>query len=106
MAMTSHHLIQRRQSRAIRVGRVTVGGGAPVAVQTMTNTDTEDVPATVAQVRAAVKAGADIVRISVPTLAAAEAFGKIKQEVGYVPLVADIHFNYRCALAAAEAGAD
>jgi len=106
MAMTSHHVIQRRLSRAIRVGRVTVGGGAPIAVQTMTNTDTEDVAATVAQVRAAVKAGADIVRISVPTLAAAQAFGKIKKEVGYIPLVADIHFNYRCALAAAEAGAD
>lgn len=106
MAMKSHHTIQRRVSRAIRVGRVTVGGNAPVAVQTMTNTDTEDVPATVAQIRAAVKAGADIVRVSVPTLDAAKAFGQIKKEVGYVPLVADIHFNYKCGLAAAEAGAD
>ena len=106
MAMTSHHQIVRRISRQIRVGRVAVGGGAPISVQTMTNTDTEDVAATVAQIRAAVKAGADIVRVSVPTLAAAEAFGKIKKEVGYVPLVADIHFNYKCGLAAAEAGAD
>src|SRR3546814_17715421 len=72
----------------------------------MTNTDTEDVAATVAQIRAAMKAGADIVRVSVPTLAAAKAFGEIKKEVGYVPLVADIHFNYKCALAAADAGAD
>ncbi len=106
MAMKSHHQILRRKSRPIRVGRVTVGGDAPVAVQTMTNTDTEDVAATVAQIQAAVKAGADIVRVSVPTLKAAEAFGKIKKQVGYVPLVADIHFNYKCGLAAAEAGAD
>lgn len=106
MAMTSHHQIQRRQSRAIRVGRVTVGGGAPVAVQTMTNTDTENVEATVAQIQAATKAGADIVRVSVPTLKAAEAFKEIKRRVGYVPLVADIHFNYKCGIAAAEAGAD
>ncbi len=106
MAMTSHHQIVRRLSRAVRVGRVTVGGGAPIAVQTMTNTDTEDVAATVAQIRACMKAGADIVRVSVPTLKAAEAFGEIKRQVGYVPLVADIHFNYKCAIAAAEAGAD
>ncbi|WP_093286237.1 flavodoxin-dependent (E)-4-hydroxy-3-methylbut-2-enyl-diphosphate synthase [Solimonas aquatica] len=104
--MSSHHQIQRRISRQIRVGRVAVGGGAPISVQTMTNTNTEDVAATVAQVQAAVKAGADIVRISVPTLAAAKAFREIKQQVGAVPLVADIHFNYRCGLAAAEAGAD
>jgi (E)-4-hydroxy-3-methylbut-2-enyl-diphosphate synthase len=104
--MTSHHQIIRRVSRAVRVGRVTVGGDAPIAVQTMTNADTEDVAATVAQIKAMVKAGADIVRVSVPTIKAADAFGKIKKEVGYVPLVADIHFNYKCALAAAEAGAD
>ncbi len=104
--MTSHHQIIRRVSRAVRVGRVTVGGAAPIAVQTMTNADTEDVAATVAQIKAVVKAGADIVRVSVPTIKAADAFGKIKKEVGYVPLVADIHFNYKCALAAAEAGAD
>src|SRR3546814_7627922 len=106
MAMISHHQITRRVSRQIRVGRVAIGGDAPISVQTMTNTDTEDVAATVAQIRAAMKAGADIVRVSVPTLAAAKAFGEIKKEVGYVPLVADIHFNYKCALAAAEAGAD
>ncbi|WP_234981582.1 flavodoxin-dependent (E)-4-hydroxy-3-methylbut-2-enyl-diphosphate synthase [Fontimonas thermophila] len=104
--MTSHHRILRRKSRPLRVGRVTVGGDAPIAVQTMTNTDTEDVSATVAQIKACVKAGADIVRVSVPTLKAAEAFREIKKQVGYVPLVADIHFNYKCAIAAAEAGAD
>jgi (E)-4-hydroxy-3-methylbut-2-enyl-diphosphate synthase len=106
MAMQSHHKIQRRKSRAIRVGRVSVGGDAPVAVQTMTNTDTEDVAATVAQIRAAVKTGADIVRVSVPTMDAARAFGQIKKEVGYIPLVADIHFNYRVGLEAAKQGAD
>jgi (E)-4-hydroxy-3-methylbut-2-enyl-diphosphate synthase len=104
--MKSTHQVQRRRTRSIRVGRVTVGRDAPIAVQTMTNTDTEDVDATVAQIQAAMKAGADIVRVSVPTIAAAQAFGKIKQAVGYVPLVADIHFNYRCALKAAEMGAD
>lgn len=106
MAMKSHHQIVRRKSRPIRVGRVTVGGDAPIAVQTMTNTDTEDVAATVAQINAAMKAGADIVRVSVPTLKAAEAFREIKKQVGYTPLVADIHFNYKCGIAAAEAGAD
>ncbi len=106
MAMKSAHRIARRKSRPIRVGRITVGGDAPISVQTMTNTDTQDVPATVAQIKAAMKAGADIVRVSVPTLADAEAFGKIKKEVGYVPLVADMHFNYKCAIKAAEMGAD
>ena len=106
MAMKAQHVIERRKTRAVRVGRVTVGGDAPISVQTMTNTDTENVEATVAQIRAAMKAGADMVRVSVPTIAAAEAFGKIKQEVGYVPLIADIHFNYKCALKAAEMGAD
>lgn len=104
--MLSRHVIPRRTSRPIQVGRVTVGGNAPIAVQTMTNTRTEDVAATVAQIKAAQKAGADIVRVSVPTLEAAKAFGEIKKQVGYMPLVADIHFNYRCALAAAEQGAD
>lgn len=104
--MQSHYRVQRRVSRQIRVGRVAVGGGAPVSVQTMTNSDTENVEATVAQIKACMKAGADIVRVSVPTLAAAKSFREIKRAVGYVPLVADIHFNYKCALAAAEAGAD
>jgi (E)-4-hydroxy-3-methylbut-2-enyl-diphosphate synthase len=106
MAMKSQYQITRRRSRPIRVGRVTVGGDAPVSVQTMTNTDTEDVAATVAQIQAAQKAGADIVRVSVPTLKAAAAFREIKRQVGYMPLVADIHFNYKCGIAAAEAGAD
>ncbi|MGH8517393.1 MAG: flavodoxin-dependent (E)-4-hydroxy-3-methylbut-2-enyl-diphosphate synthase [Panacagrimonas sp.] len=104
--MKSQHTVVRRQSRQIRVGRVPIGGGAPIAVQTMTSTDTEDVAATVAQIKACAKAGADLVRVSVPTLKAAEAFKQIKQQVGYFPLIADIHFNYKCAIASADYGAD
>jgi (E)-4-hydroxy-3-methylbut-2-enyl-diphosphate synthase len=84
---------------------VTVGGGAPVSVQTMTKTDTRDVPATVAQIRAAAELGCDIVRLAVPDRAAAEALREIRRQVA-VPLVADIHFDYRLALAAVDAGVD
>ncbi|NQD92081.1 flavodoxin-dependent (E)-4-hydroxy-3-methylbut-2-enyl-diphosphate synthase, partial [Pseudomonas sp. CrR25] len=80
--------IKRRQSRKIWVGSVPVGGDAPISVQSMTNTDTNDVAATVAQIRRLEDAGADIVRVSVPDMDAAEAFGKIKQQVN-LPLVAD-----------------
>lgn len=97
--------IHRRKTRRIMVGRVPVGGDAPITVQTMTNTDTCDVDATVAQIRRCVAAGADIVRVSVPTMDAAEAFGKIRAQVD-VPLVADIHFDHRIALAVAARGAD
>ncbi|EGL53017.1 MAG: flavodoxin-dependent (E)-4-hydroxy-3-methylbut-2-enyl-diphosphate synthase [Pseudomonadota bacterium] len=97
--------IQRRKSRQIMVGNVAVGGDAPVAVQSMTNTETTDVAATVAQIKALQNVGADIVRVSVPTMDAAEAFGKIKQQVS-IPLVADIHFDYKIALRVAELGVD
>lgn len=97
--------IPRRKSRRIYVGNVPIGDGAPVAVQSMTNTSTTDVAATVAQVNALAAAGADIVRISVPTMDAAEAFKLIKQQTT-VPLVADIHFDYRIALKVAEYGVD
>ncbi|GGY44950.1 4-hydroxy-3-methylbut-2-en-1-yl diphosphate synthase (flavodoxin) [Bacterioplanes sanyensis] len=97
--------IKRRQSRQIHVGNVAIGGDAPIAVQTMTNTDTLDVDATVAQIRQVADAGADIVRVSVPTLDAADAFGKIRAQVD-VPLVADIHFDYRIALKVADLGVD
>ncbi|QJQ94486.1 MULTISPECIES: flavodoxin-dependent (E)-4-hydroxy-3-methylbut-2-enyl-diphosphate synthase [Halomonadaceae] len=97
--------IKRRVSRQIHVGKVAVGGDAPIAVQSMTNTDTLDVAATVAQIRQLEAAGADIVRVSVPDMDAAEAFGKIKREVD-VPLVADIHFDYKIALRVAELGVD
>ncbi len=98
--------IKRRVTRKIRVGNVYVGGDAPITVQTMTNTDTCDVAATVAQIQRCVAVGADIVRVSVPSMEAAEAFGKIRQQVPGVPLVADIHFDHRIALAVAERGAD
>src|SRR5690554_2318772 len=97
--------IKRRLSRQIHIGSVPVGGDAPIAVQSMTNTDTGDVAATVAQIQRLQQAGADIVRVSVPTLEAAEAFGQIRQQVN-VPLVADIHFDYRIALRVADLGVD
>src|SRR5689334_6427434 len=97
--------IKRRESRKIWVGNVPVGGDAPIAVQSMTNSDTNDVAATVAQINRLEAAGVDIVRVSVPDMDAAEAFGKIKQLVK-VPLVADIHFDYRIALRVAELGVD
>jgi len=87
------------------VGDVPIGGDAPISVQSMTNTETCDIAATVAQIEALQQAGADIVRVSVPTLEAADAFGAIRQQAG-VPLVADIHFDYRIALHVAELGAD
>jgi len=101
-----HHVeIPRRKSRQIQVGSVAVGGDAPISVQTMTNTETCDVAATVAQIERAVKAGVDIVRVSVPSMEAAEAFGEIKKQVA-VPLITDIHFDYKIALRVAELGAD
>lgn len=97
--------IVRRQSRQIMVGNVAVGGGAPISVQSMTNTETTDVAATVAQIRRIQAAGADIVRVSVPSMEAAEAFGLIRKQVD-IPLVADIHFDYRIALRVADLGVD
>ncbi|MEL6800083.1 MAG: flavodoxin-dependent (E)-4-hydroxy-3-methylbut-2-enyl-diphosphate synthase [Pseudomonadota bacterium] len=96
--------IYRRKSRQIHVGNVPVGGDAPISVQTMTNTDTGDVAATVAQVQAAAEAGADIVRVSTPDEAATTALKEIVRE-SPVPIVADIHFHYKRAIEAAQAGA-
>lgn len=103
--MHSEFTLTRRRSRQIHVGSVAVGGDAPISVQSMTNTHTTDVAATVAQIQAIQKAGADIVRVSVPTMEAAEAFGKIKQAVT-IPLIADIHFDYQIALRVADLGVD
>ncbi|GIU25877.1 4-hydroxy-3-methylbut-2-en-1-yl diphosphate synthase (flavodoxin) [Shewanella colwelliana] len=97
--------IIRRPSTRIYVGDVPIGDGAPIAVQSMTNTRTTDVEATVAQIRALEKVGADLVRVSVPTMDAAEAFKLIKQQTN-IPLIADIHFDYRIALKVAEYGVD
>ncbi|MBL4821331.1 MAG: flavodoxin-dependent (E)-4-hydroxy-3-methylbut-2-enyl-diphosphate synthase [Gammaproteobacteria bacterium] len=97
--------VKRRPSRQIFVGDVAIGGDAPVSVQSMTNTETCDVAATVEQIGRLVDAGVDIVRVSVPSMDAAEAFRKIRQSVS-VPLVADIHFDYKIALQVAEYGVD
>jgi (E)-4-hydroxy-3-methylbut-2-enyl-diphosphate synthase len=103
--MIQHSPIRRRKSRQIHVGSVAVGGDAPVSVQSMTNTETCDVDATVAQLRRLEDAGADIVRISVPSLEAAEAFRAIRAQAR-IPLVADIHFDHKIALKVAEYGVD
>ncbi len=103
--MHSETPIVRRKSKRIYVGNVPIGDGAPIAVQSMTNTRTTDVEATVKQIEALQRVGVDIVRVSVPTMDAAEAFKFIKQRVS-VPLVADIHFDYRIALQVAEYGVD
>ena len=97
--------IARRKSRQIMVGNVPVGGDAPIAVQSMTNTETCDVEATSRQISALEKVGADIVRVSVPSMNAAEAFKKIRSKTT-VPLVADIHFDYKIALKVLEYGVD
>jgi (E)-4-hydroxy-3-methylbut-2-enyl-diphosphate synthase len=103
--MNTVNPIKRRASRQIMVGSVAVGGDAPISVQSMTNTETCDVAATVAQVQAIADAGADIVRVSVPSMDAAEAFREIRAQV-QVPLVADIHFDHKIALKVAEYGVD
>ncbi|TQV73227.1 flavodoxin-dependent (E)-4-hydroxy-3-methylbut-2-enyl-diphosphate synthase [Denitrobaculum tricleocarpae] len=104
MSVRPYRDIYRRKSRQISVGDVKVGGDAPITVQSMTNTLTTDVAATVAQVREMEAAGADIVRISCPDEESTEALGKIIPQVS-VPIVADIHFHYKRAIEAAEAGA-
>jgi (E)-4-hydroxy-3-methylbut-2-enyl-diphosphate synthase len=103
--MFAENPINRRKSRQVMVGDVAVGGDAPIAIQSMTNTDTCDVAATVAQIQAITDAGADIVRVSVPTMDAADAFGLIRQQVD-VPLIADIHFDHKIALRVADLGVD
>ncbi|MRR10546.1 flavodoxin-dependent (E)-4-hydroxy-3-methylbut-2-enyl-diphosphate synthase, partial [bacterium] len=97
--------IERRRTRMVRVGSVAIGGGRPVAIQSMTNTDTRDVRSTVAQIRRLERAGCEIVRLAVPDAAAAAALAVIRQRTG-LPLVADIHFDHRLALAAMDAGVD
>ncbi len=93
------------KSEEVVIGNVKIGGGNPIAVQSMTNTKTEDVSATVDQINRLVQAGCDIVRVAVPTMEAAEAIAGIKRHVS-IPVVADIHFDYRLAIAAVEHGAD
>ena len=103
--MKSNSIISRRKTRQIMIGDVPVGGTAPISVQSMTNTETTDVAATLAQIARLVNAGVDIVRVSVPSMDAAEAFRQIRAQVT-VPLVADIHFDYRIALKVLDYGVD
>ena len=98
-------MITRRKTRQIAIGNVKIGGGAPISVQSMTNTKTTDTEATVAQIKALQDAGCDIVRLAVPDMTAAENIANIKAQVN-IPLVADIHFDYRLALKAIEQGID
>lgn len=95
----------RENTKEIQIGSVKIGGGNPIAIQSMANTKTEDVDATVKQILALEKAGCDIIRVAVPTMEAAKAIREIKSQI-HIPLVADIHFDYRLAIAAMENGAD
>ncbi|MBI2852253.1 MAG: flavodoxin-dependent (E)-4-hydroxy-3-methylbut-2-enyl-diphosphate synthase [Chloroflexi bacterium] len=95
----------RRISKPIKIGNVTIGGGAPVVIQSMTNTDTRDARATIRQIKELEDCGCEIIRVAVPDMEAAEALSAIKKGIS-IPLVADIHFDYRLALAALEAGVD
>lgn len=94
-----------RHTKEIQIGTKKIGGAQPIAIQSMTNTKTEDVKATVTQIQALEAAGCDIIRCAVPTMEAAQALAEIKKQIG-IPLVADIHFDYRLAIAAMEHGAD
>ncbi|MFH1650793.1 MAG: flavodoxin-dependent (E)-4-hydroxy-3-methylbut-2-enyl-diphosphate synthase [Chloroflexota bacterium] len=98
-------MMPRRPSKAVRIGGVTIGGGAPIVVQSMTKTDTRDVRATVRQIRELAECGCELVRVAVPDAEAARALAEIKRGIN-LPLVADIHFDYRLALMALAAGAD
>ena len=95
----------RDHTKVIKIGNRVIGGGNPILIQSMTNTKTEDVEATVAQILSLEKAGCDIIRCAVPTMEAAKALSRIKKQI-HIPLVADIHFDYRLAIAAMENGAD
>ena len=97
--------MKREQTKVIQIGDRKIGGGNPIAIQSMTNTKTEDVQATVAQILALEAAGCEIIRCAVPTMEAAKALAEIKKQI-HIPLVADIHFDYKLAIAAIENGAD
>lgn len=98
-------MMERHKTREVKIGNRIIGGNHPIAIQSMTNTKTEDVSATVAQIQQLTKAGCEIIRCAVPTMEAAKALGEIKKQIA-IPLVADIHFDYRLAIAAMENGAD
>ena len=95
----------REQTRTVRIGDRAIGGGNRILIQSMTNTKTEDVEATVSQILRLERAGCELVRCTVPTMEAAEALDRIRSQI-HIPLIADIHFDYRLAVAAIENGAD
>ena len=97
--------MSRMKTKEVRIGNRVIGGDNPILIQSMCNTKTEDVKATVAQIRMLEQAGCDIIRVAVPTMEAAAAVKEIKRQI-HIPLVADIHFDYRLAIAAMECGAD
>ncbi|HVN71835.1 MAG TPA: flavodoxin-dependent (E)-4-hydroxy-3-methylbut-2-enyl-diphosphate synthase [Desulfomonilia bacterium] len=97
--------LYREQTKRIFVGKCPIGGGSPVSIQSMANTLTTDVPGTISQIEELEKAGCDIIRVSVPDEESVEAFGEIKKGI-HIPLIADIHFDYRLAIGAMEKGAD
>ncbi len=105
MLSENTQIFHRQRTKTVQIGGVTIGGGAPIAIQSMTNTRTEDVAATVAQIHRLEQAGGEIVRCTVPTQQAADALREIKKQI-HIPLVADIHFDYKMAIAAMENGAD
>ena len=98
-------MMEQKNTKIVKIGDRVIGGGNPILIQSMTNTKTEDVAATVAQIKQLTAAGCDIIRCAVPTMEAAKALGEIKKQIS-IPLVADIHFDYRLAIAAMENGAD
>ncbi len=98
-------IINRRKTREVQIGNVKIGGNNPVAIQSMCNTKTADIEATIAQIKELEAVGCEIIRVAVPDIAAAEAISKIKEQIN-IPLVADIHFDYRLALKAIESGVD
>ena len=95
----------RDNTKVIKIGNQVIGGGNPILIQSMTNTKTEDIDATIDQILRLEKAGCEIIRSTVPTLEAAKAFAEIKKSI-HIPIVADIHFDYKMAIAAIENGAD
>ena len=97
--------MHREHTKIVKIGDRIIGGGNPILIQSMTNTKTEDVAATVAQIQELTAAGCEIIRCAVPTMEAAKALAEIKKQIS-IPLVADIHFDYRLAIAAMENGAD
>lgn len=105
IALIGGDVMYREETKTVMVGNVAVGGGNPITVQSMTNTKTEDVAATVAQILSLEATGCDIIRVAVPTMEAAEAISEIKKAI-HIPLVADIHFDYKLAIASIENGAD